>query len=421
MKILWISHFMLYPDTGYGALQRSRGLLLELSKRHEVYLVSFYRDVDLLLKSDLQYAQNNLEEYCKKVFFIHCDFHNKIKKISDAAKSLMTDLPYSVRLYQSEDLGDKILDFISTYDIDLIHSDTIGLTENVLNRINSKIVKVLNHHNIESDMMMRRMSNEHNFLKRFFLRNECLKLQNYEKQFCPRYDMNLVVSDIDKQRLNEITGKVETTTIENGVNCEYFAHYPRSDENDGLIFTGSLDWYPNADAMIFFCEQVWPHLKKYYPNISLTILGKNPSGHLRRIVSNDNNIHLIGHVQDVRPYVRKARIFVCPIRDGGGTRLKILDALSQGIPIVSTEIGCEGINLKHGEHVLFANTPEDFLKNISALLSDLTLANKLSEHGRRFVEEHYSFDLIGSRLSSLYENLISGRKSLQKCAEFVAG
>jgi polysaccharide biosynthesis protein PslH len=409
MKILWISHFLLYPDTGYGALQRSRGLLLELCKKHEVTLVSCYRDVDIEIAGSLVNAQRDLEKHCASVILVYNNM-TRNKKAFDAAKSILTTIPYSVSLYRSSQLEQKIMELFSASEFDVMHSDTLGLTEFILDKIPDMTVKVLNHHNIESNMMLRRIQKEQNPLMKLFLRNEWFKLNNYEKRFCQYYDVNLVVSDIDGERLHEISSTSNTVTIENAVDCDYFTHHLRSEESSSLIFTGSLDWYPNADAMIYFCRMVWPSLLKRYSDITLTIIGKNPPDKLRLLVEGEIRIQLKGRVEDVRPYVAQSRVFICPIRDGGGTRLKILDALAQGIPVVSTDIGCEGINILDGENILIANTSDEFISKISFLMSDLEACNKLSLNGRKYVEDNYSFNTIGSKLSDLYEHLVSKRK-----------
>ena len=334
-------------------------------------------------------------------------FNNKFTKSIHAIKSLFSKLPYSICLYRSKDIEDEITNIINHNNIDIIHVDTIGLIDNILDRINSKTVKVLNHHNIESDMMLRRAQKEESYFKKSFLVLEARNLQKYEYSFCPKYDLNIVVSDLDNKRLLDINKNIRTATIENGVDCKYFEHYYRGTNNRGLIFAGSLDWYPNDDAMFYFCREVWPILKNRYRDLSLTIIGKNPSGRLCSVVAKEQNIFLKGYVPDVRPYIKQAKIFICPIRDGGGTRLKILDALAQGIPVVSTNVGCEGLNLKDGEHILIANTPAEFFKQITLLLSNDELCNQLSWNGRYYVEEHYSFSAIGNKLSNLYEQLKS--------------
>ena len=402
MKILWLSHFLLFPETGYGALQRSRNLLLQLSKKNDVFLLSYYRDGDLKFSPDLDLAQKDLEKYCRRVVLVPSPLNgkNKYYKLSMILESVFSKTPYSVLLFRHKVFFEKALQMIEEFSIDLVHSDTLGLSEKFLGE--KSTVKILNHHNIESHMMFRRAEKEGNILKKLFLAKEGWNLKNYENTFCRQYDLNVVVSDIDKERLNGINRNIKSAVIENGVDCDYFSHHFRDQNCKGLIFTGSLDWYPNADAMLYFCRQIWPLLRKRFNNLTLNIIGKNPPPELLFLIKGEKGIFWEGFVSDVREFIKKGRVFVCPIRDGGGTRLKILDALAQGIPVVSSTVGCEGIDVINGENILMADDVEDIVNKVSSLLMDEELCNKLSGNGRRLVEVKYSFDILGRKISDLY-------------------
>ena len=401
MKILWVSHFLLYPETGYGALQRSRNLLLELSRRHEVFLVSYYRARDLEVGIDIESARKNLETFCREVILLPYPFDTfPANRYLALLKSLLLHLPYSTEMYCPKSLSETVVSAVKKFNIDVVHTDTIGLIESVLDRLPCR--KTLNHHNIESDMMFRRSEKESNVFKKVFFLFEARKLRSYEGKYCPRYDLNLLVSELDEERLLKIAKDIKTSVIENGFDCNYFPYTYRINRSQELLFVGSLDWYPNGDAMIFFCERIWPHLKRTYPDLKLTVIGKNPPDRLHMLVENEKDIDLKGFVKDVRPFVEKARVFICPIRDGGGTRLKLLDAFAQGIPVVSTKIGAEGLDAEDGKHILIADTEEAFIKQIERTLFDDDLCMQLSLNGRRFVEERYSYQAIGEKLSHLY-------------------
>lgn len=401
MRILWVSHFLLYPETGFGALQRSRNLLRELSQRHEVYLVSYFRAKNLELCSDIEIARRDLETCCKQVILIPHPFdETRFRKYFLLFKSLVLHLPYSSEIYYSKKLSQTVLSVVRDFHIDIVHSDTIGLIDQVLDKLPCH--KTLNHHNIESDMMYRRSEKERNLLKKLFFFIEARKIKSYERKYCPRYGLNLLVSELDEERLLKITKDLKTGVVENGVDCEYYQYSWQGIRNQELVFVGALDWYPNGDAMIFFCGGIWPALKKVFPELKMTIIGKNPPNKLLDLIDSQKDIELKGFVEDVRPFVKKARGFICPIRDGGGTRLKLLDAFAQGIPVVSTKIGAEGLDAEDGKHILIADTEEAFIKQIERTLFDDDLCMQLSLNGRRFVEERYSYGVIGEKLSRLY-------------------
>lgn len=397
---------MLYPEVGHGALQRSRNLLLELAKKHEVVLLSYYRKVDINSPEDLDKAKSNLKKYCHDVVFLPFPSdRNIIIKIMIFVASLLMAVPYSSLLYRSRKMSNKILELEKEHNIDLVHADTIGLAEGVLKHITCK--KVLNHHNYESAMMFRRADKEKNYLKKTLFNIEAKNLRKYEEIHCPKYDLNIFVSEQDRGQICDDIENIYTAVISNGVDCAYYTHHLRSNDSTGLIFSGQLDWYPNSDAMVFFMREVWPKLKASQENITLTIIGKNAQPDLLALVENDNNVQMTGYVPDLREYIQKARIFICPINDGGGTRLKILDALAQGIPVVSSPIGCEGIDVTDGENILIAKDIPDYIEKITLLLSDIDLCNKLSVSGRALVENRYSFAFVGGKMSLLYEELIS--------------
>ena len=408
MRILWISHFLLYPETGYGALQRSRNLLLELCKHHDIYLICLFREADKSLVKNLDLAEIDLKKHCKNVFFVPHKISN-ISKIYFILKSIFAKFPYSVSIYCSKYLKNDVLRFISDENIDLIHSDTLGMIEPILDRISA--IKVLNHHDIESHKMYRRYKNEENLAKRLFFWNENKCLEKYEKKYYKKYDMNIVVSEMDYKRLNEIMGKwnIHAIIVENGVDCDYFAFHARKNCHEELIFTGALDYYPNDKSMLFFCSDVWPILKKKYPKLKFSIIGKNPSKSLMSLVKSSRDIKMLGYVDDVRPHIKRAKVFVCPIKEGGGTRIKILDAFSQGVPVVSTYIGAEGLDAVNGKHLLIADTPSEFVERISDLLDNDVLSEKISRDARKFVEEKYSYKYLGKKLAKEYENLLENK------------
>ena len=407
MKILWISHFLLYPETGYGALQRSRNLLIELCRKHEVTYLSYYRDFDLRQGYSLNEAKENLESFCKKVILVpHKHREKPFAKYLTLINSLFGRNPYSTMLYYSKALNKKIEELLNKENIDLFYTDTMGMSEKALNQCS--VPTVLNHHNIESQMMYRRAEKVSNYFMKLFLKREAAKLYRYEKKYCTQYSMNITVSELDKQRLEAICDGAEVDVIENGVDTTFFKFSNHRDQaNKELIFTGGMSWYPNQDAMIFFTTKVWPFLKQNIPDIKLTIVGRNPGKELSEIVSKDEKITLTGFVPDVRVFVKKASVFIVPMRDGGGTKLKILDAMSQGIPIVSSAIGFEGIDATDGQHLFMANKPQEYLDKINYIFENPAKSKSVVKNAYKLIEEKYAYKVIGAKLNQLVEKLLT--------------
>jgi glycosyltransferase involved in cell wall biosynthesis len=174
-----------------------------------------------------------------------------------------------------------------------------------------------------------------------------------------------------------------------------------------------MDWYPNREAVRFFLKDIWPKLLEEKPDSRATFVGKNPPQILLD-ASKHSAIHVPGFVDDVRPYLDRAGIYVCPILDGGGTRLKILDALVMAKPLVATGLAVEGLDLVDEVHYLKAETGEEFVAQINRLENDHTLCRSLALRGQRFVEERYSWDVIGEELARTYEKAASSSGKLSR-------
>ena len=167
-----------------------------------------------------------------------------------------------------------------------------------------------------------------------------------------------------------------------------------------------MDYYPNSNAMLYFCKQIWPNLKERFTDLRLIIIGKNPPVQIISLIKNMEGIELLGYVEDIRPYIKRAKVFICPIMEGGGTRIKILDAFSQGIPVVSTEIGAEGLHIENGKHICLANSAAEFVEKVSELIENNELSRKISINARKLIEENYSYKYIGEKLAKAYEETL---------------
>jgi len=266
--------------------------------------------------------------------------------------------------------------------------------------------KVINHHNVESFMMTRRVANEPNPFKKLFFHIEGQRLGQYEKEYCPKFQLNLTVSEPDSEMLREIAPGARFEVVDNGVDTRYFLPENDYKKKNRLIFAGRLDQYSNKDAILHFCATAWPLVKEANPDIKFTIIGSGVAGpQLTEIARKDNRIELLGYVDDVRPYFAESLAVVCPIRDGGGTRLKMLDAMAMGMPIVSTTIACEGIDVLMEEELLVADTPEEFNEKIHLLYTDDALRVSLGAKARARAEKRYSWDIIGEKLNGFYSGI----------------
>ena len=407
MKILWFSHLVPYPEAGLGVLQRSYHLVRELARAHEVFLLAFVQpkivrellgDVD----GGLEQARRHLEQYCARVQFLPIPSEqSKFRRKGLAARSLAGGNCYTIRWLLSDEARQAATDWNASIDFDLVHLDTLSLAPYL--EVFTRGAKTLDHHNIESDMMLRRARIERDPLKRLYYWQEGVRLARYERRVCPRFDLNITCSKLDTERLRVVAPDIAVAEIPNGVDTAYFKPDDQPEDPLNLVFAGNLSWYPNRAAMLFFAEKIWQTLRKEVKGVTMNVVGANPPARLVDLAAHDANFRVHGFVPDVRSYISRAALYVCPIMDGGGTKLKILDALAMGKAIVAHPIACEGIGVRDGQDVVFARDAAEFVLSIAALLRDPDRRRQLSRNARLLAESSYSYSVIGRSLVSEFE------------------
>lgn len=396
MKVLWLSHLIPWPPSG-GVLQRSYNLLREVAGRHDIHLLALHQRAQLA-SARLPEARKVLEALGVKVeiFPIPADA-SRLRWGLMLAGGLLRATPYDVNWLRSRCLHERTLELSKGKAFDCIHVDTLGMAPYA--KPFARTPMALNHHNVESQMMERRARNETSVLRRSLLAYEARRLARYERRVCPAAAVNIVVSELDAERLRRVAGPVGSVVVENGVDVGFFRPTGRVDERPkSLVFAGGMSWYPNREAVLFLAREIWPRLVAADPEHSLRVVGAHPPREILELAGRDERVTAPGFVDDVRPEIEAASIYVCPIRDGGGTRLKILDALAMGRPLVATHLAVEGIALREGEHYLPAETPEEFVEQILRLDRDAGLRVRLAQAGRSLMEQRCAWPVVGERL-----------------------
>jgi glycosyltransferase involved in cell wall biosynthesis len=264
-------------------------------------------------------------------------------------------------------------------------------------------IRVLDAANVEYDIHRRSAEASHSLLRRLWSGYEARKLRPQEIAICGEQDMIFLPSQRDKELLDRDVPRVPKIVIPNGVDTSFFAPQARPVEDDTLVFTGAINYFPNADAVIWFVSDVLPLIHKVRPGVRFSIVGNAPPESVRRLAS--SHVEVTGFVDDVRPSIARSAVYVVPIRIGGGTRLKVLEAMAMRKPIVTTSIGCEGIDAAHGKSVLIADTPQAFADATLRLLADRRMAEALADAGHDLVRSRYDWASIGDAMGTAYEKL----------------
>ena len=403
MRILWIKTELLHPVDKGGRI-RTYQMLRSLAKRHHV---------TYLCLDDGTAAPNAralASEYCNQLEIVQFNPAAKggLRFVFDLVVNLFSPLPYAVARYQSTELRARIAEL--AHDAELVVCDFLAPSINVPEDLPSR--KVLFQHNVESMIWERHATVPQHPIRKVYMRRQWRKMERFESHMCRHFDHVVAVSENDAHIMNERYHISSVSAVPTGVDIAFFARGAASShEGTELVFVGSMDWMPNDDGIRWFAESVFPLVRLRIPNAQLTIVGRSPSASMRRLANRVAGIDVIGTVPDVRPYLERAAISVVPLRIGGGTRLKIFEAMAVGIPIVSTSVGAEGLPVVNGDHLLIADSPEAQTAAIVSLLRDREAARRMAERARQYVVANCSWDAVAEQFvasctrDSKYERL----------------
>lgn len=263
---------------------------------------------------------------------------------------------------------------------------------------------VLFTHNVEAEIWRRHAETAANPIARRLLATQWRRMLRFERGALARFDLVLTVSEADSMTFSRLYGNAASAyhVVPTGVDTEYFAPIAADTSNTGtpdLVFTGSMDWLPNEDAMIFFVREILPQIREIEPAVTLSIVGRAPTPAVTRLAE-QRGITVTGRVDDVRPHVGAASVYVVPLRIGGGTRLKIFEAMAMGKAVVSTTVGAEGLPVTNGRDIVIADTPADFADAVVSLLSDREKRQRLERAARRLVVERYDWSAVARELEA---------------------
>lgn len=324
-------------------------------------------------------------------------------------RSWFSKLPVDLYKYRVPALRDEVARLCREGGFDLCVADFLSAVPNVPMNGNTPVLFFA--HNVEHLIWKRLCDQGSSVWQRPLLEIEWRKMRHYEGRACRQADMAVAVSSEDRYALDVNAGNDNCVAISTGVDVSYFRPNETEESPVGLVFTGSMDWHPNEDAILYFIEEILPAIRREMPRTSLMVVGRNPSARLKR-VTDEAGVSVTGTVDDIRPYIAGAAVYVVPLRIGGGTRLKIFEALAMGKAVVSTSVGAEGLPLDDGEHFVRADNPADFSRSVVELLEDPARRKRLGAAGRALVERRYSWSYVArefeARCRQIVEQQVNG-------------
>jgi glycosyltransferase involved in cell wall biosynthesis len=321
--------------------------------------------------------------------------------------------PLQILNCASPDMTSAVRRLMDSSAYDLIHLDSIHMIRYAalpeVRRTRSRIV--LNWHNIESEVTRRYSENAPSFVRRWYAKHTAHKLEVVERETLRTAFGHVVCSQRECDQLHSIHRSARIAVVENGVDVRYFAGAgaggggASGSAGRNLLFVGSMAYYPNVQAAITFARGIWPSVREKLPGARLFIVGFNPGPEVLELASIEG-VTVTGTVPDVRPYYRDALAAIVPLRSGGGTRLKILEAMAAGVPVISTELGAEGLAVAPGQDILVADADdaEAWIRHLTCVSESAGLRKQLVAAGRHLVQARYDWENLGETLATTYQD-----------------
>ncbi|MCX5849628.1 MAG: glycosyltransferase family 4 protein [Deltaproteobacteria bacterium] len=381
MKIIIISPFPPYPPDSGGRI-RQWELIKCLSRKHDLTLAFFIN------KGDEKILDGAFEGICSRVAMI--------THTGDTTPTGPHALPWPMRAYGVEPMR-NLLTELSSNKYDLLITEFIFMAQH---RAIFNIPAVLHEHNIESSIFKQysEIPDVHRTeifgitKDAHFWKASCMLMRQYENKTWPAFDLRITVSKLDQEEMNSRCPDGKTIVAENGVDTNEFKLLPVN-RSKKILFVGTMNYFPNIDGALFMAQSIMPHVWRIDPDIRLCIVGRNMPKHIRDL-GNDQRIEIIMDAPDIKVVAAQCCVSVVPLRLGGGTRIKILEAFGLGLPVVSTAKGCEGLAVEDGRHLLIRDNPKEFAAAVAMAVNDNELPETLRKNGRKLVEERYDWQNI---------------------------
>jgi glycosyltransferase involved in cell wall biosynthesis len=404
-RILVLSQCLPFPPHS-GVTKRTYHILQELQREFDVTLVAFSRRDHQPNAAALARAAavlgGELSEVMKPVR-IGSEYSLAVK-LRNHLRSVLSRKPYIFYEYGDRRFGQELKQAVGRVQPAMIHLDSLDVYRWLPSL--PVLPTACTHHNLESDLLRVQADHFPNSVVRSYMKHQADLVEQVERRLCPLFNVNVMTSEVDAERMATLAPGARTAVIPNGVDIDFFR--PGSPEHvvrGRVAFLGPTYMFPNRDAVDFFLAEAWPLVRQRCPESSFHLIGKNSTDEKTRFESQPG-VTCNGHVPDIRPHFAEAAVSIVPIRVGGGTRLKILDSWSMGKAVVSTSVGCEGLETVDGRNILIRDDPTEFAAAVVQVLRDHKLRDRLGYEARKTAEERYAWRAVGRKLVGLYKELL---------------
>lgn len=399
MNILFVTYGLPYPLNS-GSRIREFNLIRNISRHHSVSLLSLLES-----KDEIRHIPE-LEKYCDSVDVVLMTQRSPGEKLTGIFRGLLAGRPIATHPFYYSELADKIRKVVFNSDFDVVQIEHSFLAPYIKALPeNSKCRKIFSLQNIGVKQYRSMLSINSGLKDRALFFLKWLLMLRWEARYAGFFHHCLVVSPDESRSLKSLNSGLPVTVIDNGVDTKLYQPLSEVSDENTLLFTGTMGYQPNIDAVLYFCTNILPLIERRIPDVKLIVLGRYPSRKISKLGEREN-IVVTGQVSNIIPFYQKAKISIVPLRSGGGTRLKILESMALGRPVVSTTIGAEGLAVTDHENIIIADTPLQFAEGVIRLLLDKEMRRYLSCNARTMVEERYDWQDISQKLITLYKKLL---------------
>jgi polysaccharide biosynthesis protein PslH len=404
MRILWLKSDLLHPIDKGGKIRSYQMLRLLKRSCHITYLAM----EDGTSGGD---AKAQATEYCHEALTVPHAMPEKFTAgfYGDLAKNLLSPFPYAVQKYRSAAYRRAVSEQLARGAHDLLVCDFLFPAVNLPPRL--PCPSVLFQHNVEALIWQRHVEAQTNPIARRYVELQRRRMDRFERAACRRFDCVVAVSAEDRALIERLYGLPRVEDVPTGVDTDYFRPTGAPVRPHRLVFTGSMDWLPNDDAIRHFTQEILPLVRREIPDVSLAVVGRKPFPPLVDLSRRDPHVIVTGRVDDVRPYMEEAAVYVVPIRIGGGTRLKVFEAMAMEKPVVSTSVGVEGLPVAHGEDVLVADDPRGFAGAVIHLLRNEAFARELAQRAATKVRREFGWERAADRFAEICSRTVTDART----------